>query len=275
MHSKFPFTAVQILWTLTFAAQLVLLVVIMGRDRLSRYPLFTSSIALFAIRLLVEMLLTGRMTTFVLQTVLIVLADVAAILSLLVVVEITRHAFSRVPRLVLVNGSIASFVIAGVVMTFWGPWPMQQLLSLDSPLALLRLMQFSAQKIEMLADILALELGLLIVFFGRRYKAPWRSHTQAIAIGLSVVSISWLSIQGIWLNIAKNAHPTTREQYQQFIDLSARLVNINKIVYIAVLIWWIAWLWIDEPWAKTAQETPVLEQASEQEQKPDHPEENL
>ena len=57
MHPNFVFTARQILWTLTFAAQLVLLVVLLGRDRARRYPWFTFSIVLFALRLLAEVLL--------------------------------------------------------------------------------------------------------------------------------------------------------------------------------------------------------------------------
>ena len=52
MHLNFGFTTVQILWTLTFAALLVLLVVLLGRDRTRRFPWFTASIALVAVRLL-------------------------------------------------------------------------------------------------------------------------------------------------------------------------------------------------------------------------------
>jgi len=33
--------------------------------------------------------------------------------------------------------------------------------------------------------------------------------------------------------------------------LGARLVNANKAVYVAVLVWWIVWLWLDEPGTKT------------------------
>jgi hypothetical protein len=29
--------------------------------------------------------------------------------------------------------------------------------------------------------------------------------------------------------------------------LIARLLNANKFVYLAALVWWIAWLWRDEP----------------------------
>ena len=43
MHFNFDFSADQILWTLTFAGLLVLLVVLLGRDRVRRFPWFTAA----------------------------------------------------------------------------------------------------------------------------------------------------------------------------------------------------------------------------------------
>jgi hypothetical protein len=51
------FNTVQILWTLTFAALLVLLVVLLGRDRARRFPWFTASMVLTALRLLASRML--------------------------------------------------------------------------------------------------------------------------------------------------------------------------------------------------------------------------
>jgi hypothetical protein len=247
MHFNFPFTAVQILWTLTFAAQLVLLVVLLGRDRMARYPWFTAGIALFALRLLVEILLTGRLPMLILQGILITLAVLTAIVNLLVVFEIARRAFDGAQRLVRINGIMAMLVVAGTVVAFWGQWPQRQQLTLDSPLAVLRLMNLAQQKFDMLAYLLAVEVGLLVVLYGRKFKAGWRSHTQQIAIGLSTVAIAWLALQGIWQHIVNSVHPTTRPEYERIVALGGRLVNANKAVYIAVLVWWIVWLWLDEP----------------------------
>ena len=61
MHFDFHFTAISVLWTLTFAALLVLLVVLMGRDRARRFPWFTASIVLVALRLLTNRLLHERL----------------------------------------------------------------------------------------------------------------------------------------------------------------------------------------------------------------------
>ena len=86
------------MWTLTFAAHLVLLVVLMGRDRMARFPWFTASIALVALRLLSSRLLFGRMPQMTLSAVFIVMADLGAIIGLMVILELARRAFGRVRR---------------------------------------------------------------------------------------------------------------------------------------------------------------------------------
>jgi hypothetical protein len=120
-------------------------------------------------------------------------------------------------------------------------------LTVDSPLALLRLLQLVAQKTDLLVEVLTIEMGLLVAAFGRKYAAGWRTHTQALSIGLSTVAAAWLAIQGIWQVIARTVHPLTRPEYERVIALGGKLVNANKVVYIAALVWWIIWLWFDEP----------------------------
>ena len=36
-------------------------------------------------------------------------------------------------------------------------------------------------------------------------------------------------------------------EYEHIVNLRENLFNANSVVYLAVLIWWIACLWIDEP----------------------------
>ncbi len=255
MHFHFPFAVSQVLWTLTFAAQLVLLVVLLGRERAARFPWFTASIALFAVRLLAEVLLSGRLAIPELRMIFIVLADLAAAVGLLVVFEIGRRAFDGLGRRRWLLGALVVLAVGGGVVAVWGPWPAWKELILDSPMAALKLMQIAAQKADMLVDVLMVELGLLVVLFGRHFKAGWQSHTQRIVIGLSTVAISWLSIEGVWQIIAKTAHPQSRAEYERILDLGSKLVNANKVVYIAALLWWIACLWMDEP--GTAAAKPV------------------
>ena len=257
MLSNFAFSARQVLWTLTFAAQLVLLVVLLGRDRMRRYPWFTASIVIFALRLLAEVLLAGRMPMLTLQEVFLSLADLAAIVSLLVVAEIAWQAFAPAPRLAWIIGVLAALAVAGGVLAVWGPWPALKDLSWNSKMGVLRLMQLAAQKGDTLVDLLTVELGLLVVLFGRRFKAGWQSHTQKIAIGLSTVAMAWMGIQGVWQLIAHSAHPTTQDEYARLMSLGGKLINANQVVYLAAAVWWIVWLWRDEPGTAQASASPA------------------
>ena len=120
MHFHFDFSARQILWTLTFASQLVLLVVLLGRDRARRYPWFTASIALSALGLMTGVLLAGRMAMLPFQEILLTLGDLSAIVTLLVVVEVARRAFAGVQRSLWIVNTTGLLVVAGGALAIRG-----------------------------------------------------------------------------------------------------------------------------------------------------------
>jgi hypothetical protein len=257
MHLNWGFSTRQVLWTLTFAAQLVLLVVLLGRDRMRRYPWFTAAGVLFALQLMAEMLLAGRMAMLPFPEILLALGDLAVILGLLVVVEMARRAFAGAPRSLWMVNAAGLLVVASGVLAVWGPWPVWKDMALDTLLGKLRLMQLAAQKGDTLVALLTVGLGLLVVIFGRRFKAGWRSHTQMIVIGLSTAAIALLATQGAVQSIAKMAHPHSRAEYEQILGLVSNLVNANQVVYLAAQLWWIVWLWRDEPGTVAAELTPA------------------
>jgi hypothetical protein len=258
MHFNFGFTTVQVLWTLTFAAQLVLLVVLMGRERMRRFPWFTASIVLVTLRLLASRLLFGRLPQITSATIFITMADLLAILGLLVAVELARRAFTKAQPRTWIAGTLVVAAVGIAVLAFWGAWPDWKTLTSDfSYLGVLRLMQLVAQKGELLVNVLTVEVGLLIVLFGRRFKAGWRNHTQMIAIGLSTAAIAQLAVQAIWQIIATTAAPHSRDEYMRILGLRDKLLNANNVVYVVVLVWWIAWLWFDEPGTARADEAPA------------------
>jgi hypothetical protein len=257
MHPNFHFTAVQILWTLTFAAQLVLLVVLLGRDRAKRFPWFTLSIVMMALRLLASRLLFGRMPTITLSAIFIVMADLSAIVSFLVVIEMARRAFAPVRRTTWFSGALAVLIVGGGVLAAWGPWPALKTLTANSFIADLGLMQLAAQKFDMLVDLMTVQLGLLVILLGRRSGAGWRTHTQSIVIGLSTASIAQLGVEAIWQLIARNAVPHSQAEYERILGLRDKLFNANGALFAAVLVWWIVCLWIGEPGALTAAEPPL------------------
>lgn len=262
MHFNFHFNTVQILWTSTFASLLVLLVVLQGRDRVRRFPWFTASIVMVALRLLANKLLINRLPQITMGEIFIVMADVSALLGLLVVVEMARRAFSGVQRKAWMIGGLAMLAFGAGVLATWGPWPSGKSLAFDTLIAKLTLMQFLAQKTSLLVDVLTVLLGLLIVLFGRRIGAGWRSHVQQIVIGLSTASLAQMAAQGIWQIIVRTAgQPHSEAEYLRVVGLREKLFNANSVVYIAVVIWWIACLWIDEPGSALALEASVSEGA--------------
>ena len=253
MHLNFNFTAGQILWTLNFAAQLVLLVVLLGRDRMRRYPCFTAGIGLMALRLLIEELLAGRMAKLPFEELVLALADVSVFVGLLVVVEVARRAFAGASRNLWIVNTVGLMLVACGVLKVLGPWPAVKDLALDTLLGKLKFMQLVAVKGETLVAMLTLGVGVLVMFFGRRFKAGWRSHTQQIVIGLSTVAIALLATQTAVQAIYRLARPETQADVQRLVGLIGKLMNGDRAVYIAVLIWWIIWLWLDEPGTQAAE----------------------
>jgi asparagine N-glycosylation enzyme membrane subunit Stt3 len=250
MHFNFHFSQIQVLWTLTFAALLVLLIVLLGRERIRRFPWFTASIVVLALRLLTHRLLFGKLPQITLNEILIVLGDVLTVIGAMVVVELARRAFAGAKRTPWIVCTVCALAVAGMVVAFWGQWPPWKTLTAQSQLALWELMQLASQKLEMLANLATIELTLLVALFGRRYGAGWRSHTQMILIGLSTKAIAQFAIQGVWQLIATRALHHSDAELERLIGLREKLVNANGVIFVAVLVWWIVVLWIDEPGTK-------------------------
>jgi hypothetical protein len=247
MHLNFDFSAVQILWTLTFAAVLVLLVVLLGRDRARFYPWFTASITLIGLRLLSSRLLYGRVAPIPMNEIFLTLALIAGVVSLLVLVELARRAFIGASRRAWTIGTLVLLAASGAVLAFWGAWTAWKTLTIDSVIAGLRLEQLITQKLDLLVDMLSIGLGLLIVIFGRRFAAGFRSHTQQIIIGLSTAALAQTAVRAIWQVIASHAAPTSQAEYQRILGLQAKLYNASSFIFVLALIWWIVCLWINEP----------------------------
>ena len=257
MRFNFDFTTVQVLWTLTFAALLVLLVVLLGRDRARRFPWFTASIVLVALQMQASRELSGRMAQFTLQGIFATLGDGMALVGVLVLVEMARRAFDGLERSLWIVNSAGLLVVAGVVTAVLGPWPAWKTLTADSHVAALRLMQLAAEKTDLLVILLTVGLGLLVVLFGRRYRAGWRSHAQRLVIGLWTAAMARLALmvalgrmEGALRRLAMTATPESRAASERIVAISEKTINANSAVYLAVLVWWIACLWIDEPGAE-------------------------
>jgi hypothetical protein len=256
MHFHFDFSAAQILWTLTFAAELVLLVVLLGRDRARRYPWFTLKIALLALLLLISRLIVNRMAAVAVGIVFLTLSCIATLVSWIVVAEVARRGFAGASRRSWLIAAIAALVIAGVALWLWGPWPAWKTLTGASRLVAIRCMQMFADKGSMLANVLEVELAVLLALFGRRYQGGWRSHPHMIAIGLSAAALSQIAVRVIWRSLTSHAVIRSQAEYLRIVTLRERIYHANDVVYLCALVWWIAWLWLDEPATANRQIAP-------------------
>jgi hypothetical protein len=252
MHFNFDFSTGQILWTLTFAALLVLLVVLLGRDRARRFPWFTTSIVLTTLDKLAGRLLNRRMSLTLTEEIFLTLADLGAIVALLVVVEIARRAFEGADRKMWIGATLALLAVGGLVLALWGPWPSFKTLTAPSGIAALRFMDLFAQKANLLANVLFVQLGLLVVVFGSKFKAGWHSHTQQLAIGLGMASLSQLAIRGTLQHVATQITIHSQDDYKRVVGMINSLNNASGIILIVVLLWWIVCLWSDEPGTEKA-----------------------
>jgi hypothetical protein len=248
MH--FNFDTQTVLWILTFAALLVLLVVLLGRDRVRRFPWFTTSIVLLALSSLASRLLYPRMPRVVSGEIFLTLSDLSAIVAVLVAVEIARRAFAGADRRQWITGTLGLLAVGGLVLAFWGPWPSFKTLTADSQLAALRFIDLFAQKTQLLANVLFIQLGVLVVIFGRFFKAGWHSHVQQLVIGLSMESIAQLAIRGTLQNIAMHTTIHSQDDYKRVVGLMNSLNGADNIILIVVLLWLIVCFWIDEPGAE-------------------------
>ena len=120
---------------------------------------------------------------------------------------------------------------------------------------MLRLMQLVAQKLELLNDLLAAELCLLVILLGRRFKAGWRSHTQQIVIGLSTIGITEVAMRAIWQAIETHSVPKTRIEYEHIMGIQEKLYNARCDPIRSCWCGGSLCLWIDEPGTHSHSET--------------------
>ncbi|MGA2219799.1 MAG: hypothetical protein ABSG51_17040 [Terracidiphilus sp.] len=257
MHLNFGWTASQVIWTLTFAALLVLLVVLLGRERYKHFKMFSIGLVLLTFRMLASRLLYQKMAPINLYEIFIPLGLLSAIVSVLVVVELARRAFAGLSQRSWIAGTVGVVTVGAGVVAVWGTWPVWKTLTAGTTLGVLELLQIATQKIELLVNVTTVALTLQVLLFGRRYTAGWRTHVQGILIGLSTVSMAQMLRDGIWQLIVWKAAPHSQAEYDRIVALGDKLANASQVVFFAVLVWWIARLWLDEPGVSAAKPVEI------------------
>jgi hypothetical protein len=253
----------QIAWALILAAHLILLIVLLGRDRSSRFPWFTTAIALSAVRLLADHLLHGKLTTIAFYWQSYTAMTLDAILGILVLIELARQIFSSGKAGLRLNArgwlgwTFVTVAISIGAVWAWGPWPTLQALKAEPAQLPLLLTVLAGMKGELFVGLLTVQVGFLLRFSGKRFGFGWRSHPQQIALGLSTNALGFLAVQAISESIKRTVHLTSRAEYNRVVHLLTNLDNARNAIWLLVLIWWIVWLWRDEPGSVAPSEAGV------------------
>jgi len=247
----------QIIWACVLAAHLILLIVLLGRDRISRFPWFTAAITLSVISLLVDHLLNGKLTSMVFYWQSFSAMILAAIFTIFVLIELARRVFSsgRKGLILKANGwlgwGFVSVTVAAAAVWAWGPWPSLAQLNAQPSIRGILIMQLVASKSQLFTALLTVEVALLLSLFARRFGFGWRSHPRQIALGLSTNALCILILQVITDLIKRNLHFHSRQEMADGIKhlerLFTNLDNARFALWALVLLWWIYWLWRDEP----------------------------
>ncbi len=245
-------TIEQILWALVVASHLVLLIVIIGRDRIARFPWFTTAIGFSTAHLIADHLLQGKLTTLAFYWQSYVSLTLEDAVGLLVLVELLRQVFSSgTGGLILkpkgwIGGAFLTLAVAVGAVWLWGPWPSMAAMKAEPAQLPLLLVALTATKGQIFISLMTVQVALLLLVAGRRFGFGWRTHPQQIALGLSTNALGFLAVQGIADSIKRTVHLNSREQYERIVHLFTNLDNARSALWIVVLLWWIYWLWRDD-----------------------------
>jgi hypothetical protein len=257
------FTLEQILWALVLAAHLVLLVVLLGRDRTSRFSWFTALTMLSTVRLLADHLLQGKLSTYAFYWQSYALLLAASLFLLGVLIELARLTFGRgcttgkpLSPLAWQGWTFLLLAIAITALILWGPWPDFKAMQANRQAYPLLLTVVIALKSELFTSMLAILTGLMMMLFGGRYGNGFKSHPVQIVIGLSTAAVARLTVEGITDTIKVTHKITSRVDYERILRLYTRLDNARLVIWLLAILWWIYALWQDEPGASPKAQVP-------------------
>ncbi len=248
-----PFNQTQILFTLLLAGQMILLIVLYGRDRTRLHPWFAASVMLTAFKELVDRLLFERVPQIPYEFIKDSLAFFTVLVSIGVLIEVGLQLFPgvAVKSRLLAGGAIG--VLAGIVVYLWGPWAANGDIGFKSQIGVINLLLIIASHSQqVLVPSATVLLGLLGLFALRGKHGVWRTHTAKILAGLTTIALMFLVVRAAGQSIAirANAHGMTPKEFAQIEDLMDHLRTLPFVTLIIVQIWWINALWKDEPVVK-------------------------
>ena len=222
------------IWMTGLVAHLLLLLVLVVRGRVARYPIFTALIVFYVVRSVLprmDFTHTLSQTAYLWLFWSFEIGDV--VLRALVLGELIWHAFrgtqvqpARVAAwsAVAIAASAALAVVAG---------PMQSILVWSI---------FSKGNVAV--AILSLVTLAALIFTRSRTGLAWRSHVFAICNGLAFYAIVFLVLQAMRLWGAGSASPHGSSEHVSTLRLWMQASA--AVAYLLVVLYWLVAMWLDD-----------------------------
>jgi hypothetical protein len=225
-----PTAFVRIVWTATFANNLLLLMVLFVRRRAGSFPAFTSYVAFSVLRDAAEFLAFYHLAFATYRDIYYSLEVLDVGLQILVFYELAVHVFCPTGAWARdVRRAFLSLVAASAGVAFLLSWIAQ-------PPAPLRVQTFILRA-DFFSSLLMCELFVGTVVLAATVGLPWKTHVARIAQGLGAYSLFGLAIDIGVTPLGITAHNA----------VFAALMRAQKLVWLACQVYWIVTLWREAP----------------------------
>jgi hypothetical protein len=225
-----PTAFVRIVWTATFANNLLLLMVLFVRHRASSFPAFTTYVALAVFDDIAGFLAFHYLAFATYRNVFYSLEILDVGIQVLVFYELAVHVFCPTGKWAPdVRRAFLGLVAASAGVAFLLSWIAQ-------PPAPLRVQTFILRA-DFFSSLLMCELFVGSVVLAATVGLPWKTHVARIAQGLGAYSLFGLAIDIGVTPMGITANTT----------VFAALMRAQKLVWIACQVYWIVTLWQEAP----------------------------
>ena len=225
-----PTAFVRIVWTATFANNLLLLMVLFVRRRAGSFPAFTTYVAFSVLANIAEFLAFYHLAFATYRDIYYCLQILDQGIQVLVFYELAVHVFCPTGAWARdVRRAFLSLVAASAGVAFLLSWIAQ-------PPAPLRVQTFILRA-DFFSSLLMCELFVGTVVLTATVGLPWKTHVARIAQGLGAYSLFGLAIDIGVTPMGITANTT----------VFAALMRAQKLVWIACQVYWIVTLWQEAP----------------------------
>ena len=225
-----PTAFVRIVWTATFANNLLLLMVLFVRRRAGSFPAFTTYVAFEVLDDIAQFLALHHLSFAAYRDIFYSLGVLGEGLQILVFYELAVHVFCPTGAWARdVRRAFLSLVAASAGVAFLLSW-------IGQPPAPLRVQTFILRA-DFFSSLLMCELFVGSVVLTATVGLPWKTHVARIAQGLGAYSLFGLAIDIGVTPLGITAHNA----------VFAALMRAQKLVWLACQVYWIVTLWREAP----------------------------